>query len=42
MDLIVCYYVKIFTISIEAAVMGIDLISPEIEPINVQGGAYVN
>ncbi len=28
--------------TVETAVMGIDEISPEIEPINVQGGAYVN
>jgi hypothetical protein len=35
-------YVKLFTFSFETAVMGIDEISPEIEPINVKGGAYVN
>ncbi len=28
--------------SFETATMGIDEISPEIEPINVRGGAYVN
>ncbi len=42
MDLKVCYYVKIFTILTETNILGIDEISPEIEPINVKGGAYVN
>ncbi len=37
--MLLCEDIHKFT---ETNIMGIDEISPEIEPINVQGGAYVN